>query len=154
MMAPHPSIATLSLLQITGMNPKAQASGSAWSPTSTATEKNRSTPLCALSARQNELNTSVCIRSRSNPQTAIHSPDSYTFRQTVDYSSNPREVQPPQMQDQSDQSVQSIPTVPVEVKRLSTIFRMNAMIHMKLWNNVHLSILTWRINFNECPILL
>ena len=42
------------------MNPKAQASGSAWSPTSTATEKNRSTPLCALSARQNELNTSLC----------------------------------------------------------------------------------------------
>ena len=42
------------------MNPKAQASGSAWSPTSTATEKNRATPLCALSARQNELNTSLC----------------------------------------------------------------------------------------------
>ena len=42
------------------MNPKAQTSGSAWSPTSTATEKNRSTPLCALSARQNELNTSLC----------------------------------------------------------------------------------------------
>ena len=58
------------------------------------------------------------------------------------------------MQDQSDQSVQSIPTVPVEVKRLSTIFRMNAMIHMKLWNSVRLSIITWRINFNECPILL
>ena len=119
-----------------------------------AARAQHATPLCALSARQNELNTSVCIRSRSNPQTAIHSPDSYTFRQAVDYSSNPREVQPPQMQDQSDQSVQSIPTVPVEVKRLSTIFRMNAMIHMKLWNSVRLSIVTWRINFNECPILL